>query len=174
MGRRNVLRVLVGCCYHQAMPVVRVAPFQLFISCSSPHRPLKPYLYKHLLAAHTILNPPVGELSLALVGDTKMSDLHQQFLGIAGPTDVLTFPLQSDAKGRVIGGEVVICVAEARRRCRKSGGKLREELLLYALHGLLHLCGYDDRTDREFKAMHRMEDRILSQLGVGPVFAGGG
>jgi len=127
-------------------------------------------LRKHLLAVHAILNPPLGELSLALVGDKKMADLHQQFLGIPGPTDVLTFPLETDKKGRPLSGEVVICMPEARRRCRESGGKLRDELLLYALHGLLHLCGYDDRTDRDFKAMHRMEDRILSRLGVGPVF----
>jgi len=45
------------------------------------------------------------------------------------------------------------------------------ELLLYALHGMLHLCGFDDRTDRGFRTMHRREDDILTALGFGPVFA---
>jgi probable rRNA maturation factor len=132
--------------------------------------PVDTYLRKHLQSAHALLTPPLTDLSLALVGDKKMSALHQQFLGISGPTDVLTFPLELDNKGRPISGEVVICVPEARRRCKENGGKLRDELLLYALHGLLHLCGFDDRTDREFRRMHRKEDEILDQLGVGRVF----
>jgi probable rRNA maturation factor len=99
-----------------------------------------------------------------------MSALHQQFLGIPGPTDVLTFPLEMDKKGRPISGEVVVCVPEARRRSAKNSVKLREEVLLYALHGLLHLCGFDDRTESEFQRMHRREDEILDQLGVGRVF----
>jgi hypothetical protein len=43
-------------------------------------------------------------------------------------------------------------------------------LLLYGLHGMLHLCGFDDRTERAFRAMHAKEDEILTRLGVGPVF----
>ena len=49
----------------------------------------------------------------------------------------------------------------------------RDEVLLYALHGVLHLCGYDDRTDRDFAAMHRREDEILERLGVGAIFRAG-
>jgi probable rRNA maturation factor len=128
------------------------------------------YLQNHLKSAHAILSPPLTELSLALVGDKKMSDLHLQFLNIPGPTDVLTFPLETNAKDKPISGEVVICVPEARRRCRETGIELRKELLLYALHGMLHLCGFDDRTDRQFRRMHAMEDEILTRLGVGRVF----
>lgn len=128
------------------------------------------YITTHLAAAHALLHPVLTDLSLALVGDKTMSALHQQFMGIAGPTDVLTFPLEVDGRGRALTGEVILCVPEARRRCRGTGIKLDEELLLYALHGLLHLCGYDDRTDREFRAMHRLEDQILIRLGVGPLF----
>ena len=49
--------------------------------------------------------------------------------------------------------------------------KVADELLLYALHGILHLCGYDDRTPADYRRMHRLEDRILTQLGIGPIFA---
>jgi probable rRNA maturation factor len=100
-----------------------------------------------------------------------MAELHQQFMGHSGPTDVLTFPLDEDARGRVTSGEVVVCVPEARRRAEQHGVPVRKELLLYALHGMLHLCGFDDRTDSNFAAMHRTEDEILTAIGVGPVFA---
>jgi probable rRNA maturation factor len=129
-----------------------------------------PFLRRHLRAAHRILRPSLAELSVALVGDRRMAQLHQQFMGIPGPTDVLTFPLESGRDGRVTSGEVVVCVPEARRQAGPRGVRVEQELLLYALHGMLHLCGYDDRTDAAFKAMHRTEDRILAQLGVGPVF----
>jgi probable rRNA maturation factor len=130
-----------------------------------------PFLRRHLRAAHRIVRPVLKELSVAMVGDKKMSDLHQRFMGIAGPTDVLTFPLDADRRGRPVAGEVVVCVPEARRRAKAEGVPVERELLLYALHGMLHLCGYDDRTDASFRAMHRTEDQILTQLGVGPVFA---
>jgi probable rRNA maturation factor len=132
------------------------------------------YLRRHLRAAHALLAPPLAELSLALVGDKRMGDLHQRFLGIAGPTDVLTFPLEADRRGRPIAGEVAVCVPEARRRAGGHGVAVRQELLLYAIHGLLHLCGFDDITDRGYRRMHRTEDAILAKLGVGPVFQPGG
>jgi probable rRNA maturation factor len=131
------------------------------------------YLRKHLLGAHQILRSPLRELSLALVGDRIMSRLHQEFMGIDGPTDVLTFPLDQTASGRVVSGEVVVCVPEARRSAKRHKIIVQKELLLYALHGMLHLNGMDDRTDRDFQRMHRKEDQILQQLGVGPVFAPG-
>ena len=129
-----------------------------------------PYLRRHVRAAHALLAPPLVELSIALVGDKRMADLHLEFMNIPGPTDVLTFPLDHDGRGRVTAGEVVVCVPEAKRRAAGHGVTVRQELLLYAVHGLLHLCGFDDRTARGFRRMHRTEDDILAKLGVGPVF----
>jgi probable rRNA maturation factor len=130
-----------------------------------------PFLNKHLSSAAPFLRSPLQELSLVLVGDRRMAELHQQFLEIPGPTDVLTFPLDTDGKGRVIAGEIVICTAEAARVARRLGTTVERELLLYALHGILHLIGHDDRTDAGFAAMHRTEDAILTRLGLGPQFA---
>lgn len=123
-----------------------------------------------------MVSPGLRDLSVALVGDARMAGLHEQFMGIPGPTDVLTFPLDADARGRALSGEIVVCVPEARRQAKERKVPVERELLLYSLHGLLHLCGYDDRTDRAFRIMHRTEDEILTRLGVGPVFepAGGG
>jgi probable rRNA maturation factor len=128
-------------------------------------------LRRQIRRVHRLLNPPLNHLSIALVGDRRMSDLHLRFLSIAGPTDVLTFPLETDDQGHTSDGEVVICFPEARRRARATRTPLAHELLLYAIHGLLHLSGYDDRTARAFKIMHRKEDDLLTQLGIGPVFA---
>ena len=130
-----------------------------------------PFLREKLLGAHKLLRPPLRELSLALVNDSTMSKLHEQFMSIAGPTDVLTFPIDEDARGRIISGEVVVCVPEARRKARVMGTTVQREVLLYALHGMLHLCSFDDRTAAGFQEMHRTEDQILQRLGVGSVFA---
>jgi probable rRNA maturation factor len=109
-------------------------------------------------------------LSVALVDDGTMSVLHERHLDIPGPTDVLTFELELDDAGRCVEGEVVVCVPEARRRAAERGTDPANELLLYALHGTLHLAGFDDRTDHAYRDMHRMEDEILTRIGIGPVF----
>jgi probable rRNA maturation factor len=132
------------------------------------------YLRRMLRRAYALLKPALAELSVALVGDRRMAGLHERFMNVPGPTDVLTFELDHDRRGRVTAGEVVVCVPYAMRQCRRSGVRPRDELLLYAVHGMLHLCGYDDRTDRDFAAMHRREDDILKRLGVGAVFRAGG
>lgn len=144
-------------------------PLRLAITAAAGKRHVA-FLRRHLRGAHGILRPPLAELSVALVGDRRMSALHAQFMGIPAPTDVLTFPLEFDRRGRATSGEVVVCVPEASRRARETRGSVERELLLYALHGLLHLCGYDDRTEPGYRRMHRREDMILTQLGVGPVF----
>ena len=66
-----------------------------------------------------------------------------------------------------------MCVSQAKRVARRVGIPVRRELLLYALHGLLHLIGMDDRRENDCVRMHRMEDRILTRLGVGAVFQAG-
>jgi probable rRNA maturation factor len=144
--------------------------FSLSISAPGGAR-FVPFLRRNLRGAHRLLRPPLNELSLALVGDKRMALLHEQFMNVSGPTDVLTFPLDLDPRGRPLSGEVVVCVPEARRQAKERKVPVERELLLYALHGLLHLCGYDDRTGEDFRAMHRAEDQILTRLGVGPVFA---
>jgi len=131
------------------------------------------FLRRYLPRARRLLRGPLAELSVALVGDGRMGVLHERFMGIAGPTDVLTFELDHDARGRVVAGEVVVCVPYAVREAARRGVEARKEVLLYALHGMLHLCGFDDRTDRDFAIMHRREDEILKRLGVGIVFARG-
>lgn len=134
------------------------------------HQPLVAYLERWLPQALRLVPAAPPALSIALVGDTRMAALHEKFLHVPGSTDVLTFALDHDPRGRVTTGEVVVCVPFARREAKRRALKLEQELLLYALHGTLHLSGYDDRTPADHARMHTEEDRILQQLGIGPVF----
>jgi len=129
-----------------------------------------PYLRRLLARAIQHIRYCPVDLSIALVGDKRMAQLHEQFMDIPGPTDVLTFELDHDARGRCVSGEIVVCVPYATRAAKRLRHEIRHELLLYALHGVLHLSGYDDRTPTAYQRMHRREDQILTLLGVGAVF----
>jgi probable rRNA maturation factor len=117
-----------------------------------------------------------GELSVAVVGAARMASLQRRYMSIAGPTDVLTFDLGSDLKQHRVEGEVVVCADEALARAgagRKPTRAARAELALYLVHGILHLCGYEDHSAAGFRRMHRREDELLTRLGIGPVFRRG-
>lgn len=108
-----------------------------------------------------------GSLSIAVVGARRMASLHLRHSGISGPTDVLTFDL---SRGNRLDGEIVVCAAVAARRAAERGIPFASELALYVVHGVLHLCGYDDHTPRGFQRMHAREDEVLARLGLGRVF----
>lgn len=103
--------------------------------------------------------PKLQRFTVKFVDDAEMTRLHGQFLGDPTTTDVMTF---------VDGLEVdlAVCVPEARRRAGELGHSVREELLLYGLHGLLHAAGFDDRTPEEFTRIHAEEDRLLAAIGL--------
>jgi probable rRNA maturation factor len=88
-------------------------------------------------------------------------------MGSDESTDVLTFPSASDGS---IDVDIAVCADEARRQAADRGHDVTRELLLYALHGLLHCAGFDDRDEAGFNAMHAEEDRILDAIGVGMTF----
>lgn len=102
-----------------------------------------------------------------------MAAAHEQYSGIAGTTDVLTFDLAEggSARGAALDVDILVCVDEARRQGTDRGHEVERELLLYILHGVLHCLGHDDHDDDAFERMHAEEDRILTAIGVGPTFA---
>jgi probable rRNA maturation factor len=129
-----------------------------------------------------------GDVSIVVVGARAMATLHERYLDIPGPTDVLTFDLGTNRGRGPIDGEIIVCADVAARTARRAGSArlpgdktarqlaraARAELALYVVHGVLHLAGYDDRTPRGFARMHRREDELLRELGLGPVFAAEG
>jgi probable rRNA maturation factor len=100
-----------------------------------------------------------GELALLLAGDRLLRRLNHRYRGKDRPTDVLSFPGQGGEDGL---GDVVISVETAERNARAFGRSLAGELDLLALHGLLHVLGYDHETDDG--TMHRLERRLRRQL----------
>lgn len=105
-------------------------------------------------------------VDVILVSDRALAALHAQFLGDASPTDVMAFDLGSEAEGP--GAEIYVSVDCARRVARARGVTAERELLLYVVHGALHLCGFDDHADAERRRMRAAEARVLGALGLPP------
>ena len=123
-----------------------------------------------LAAALDHVERPIGDVAIKIVRDAAMRELHQRHRRSVETTDVLTFD-HSDADGPV-EADIVICVDEAARRAAEMDISVEREVLLYALHGILHCAGFDDRTPQDFEAMHAEEDRILVAIDVGATFGG--
>lgn len=119
-----------------------------------------------------------GEVRVRVIADAEMAQMHEEYAGVPGTTDVLTFDMSVD-EGDGGGGvppldvDLVVCLDEAQRQAsaRGHGETPQLELLLYTLHGVLHCLGHDDHEEASFRAMHDAEDAILTSIGVGPVFA---
>ena len=112
-----------------------------------------------------------GDVALALVGDRKMRTLNRRYRGVDRATDVLSFPTAVEEAGRAQGrakdhqlGDIVIARGVARRQARAAGHRLGVELRRLALHGLLHLLGYDH--ERDTGQMARVERRLRGSGGI--------
>src|SRR4051812_35883386 len=110
------------------------------------------------------------ELSLAFVDNPTIHRLNKRYLDHDEPTDVLSFPL-SDPSAKKVAGELVLGVEVARDQAQERGHDVQAELALYVIHGLLHLCGYGDKTERDAAAMRERERHYLAALGL-PDIAG--
>jgi probable rRNA maturation factor len=100
-----------------------------------------------------------GEVSVVLAGDRLVRRLNRQYRGKDRSTDVLAFPGEGGEEGL---GDVVISVPMAERNARREGHTVLQELDILALHGLLHLLGYDHETDGG--RMNRLELRLRREL----------
>jgi probable rRNA maturation factor len=105
-------------------------------------------------------------VSVALVDDATIRQLNRRYLNHDESTDVLSFVLQREA-GR-LEGEVVVSAETAHRASRRFGWSPADELLLYVIHGALHLIGYDDQAPDERAAMREQERAYLARFGLRP------
>lgn len=108
----------------------------------------------------------LASISFVLVDDRKMAALHREYMNIGGTTDVITFDLSESPKGPM-EGEIYICVPQAKRQANEYGVPLYFEAARLAIHGVLHLAGYDDDTPARRERMHLLEDRILQPMRPG-------
>jgi probable rRNA maturation factor len=109
-----------------------------------------------------------AEISVAVVNDAQIHELNRRHLRHDYATDVLSFLWESNAPPgrRRIDGEVVVSAETALRRASEFDWHPAWELLLYIVHGTLHLCGYDDRTPAQRRRMRARERAILGHWGM--------
>ena len=116
-----------------------------------------------------------AQLSVVLVGEGRMRTLNRRYLGHDYVTDVLTFNLSDHAShlaGRrpenkeILIGEIIICPAVAYRNARRNGVVPADEIMLYAVHGVLHLLGYDDRRPQDARRMQKKQEDLMGLLKI--------
>jgi probable rRNA maturation factor len=93
----------------------------------------------------------LDEVEVAIVSDRVIASVHERFMGIPGPTDVITFD----------HGEIVMSAETAAAYATRYGVSVEMELALYTVHGLLHLNGYGDTSARDAARMRKTQNRIL-------------
>jgi probable rRNA maturation factor len=116
-----------------------------------------------------------AELSIVLVELDVMADLHERWMDLPGPTDVMAFPMDefdssrrpdTAGAGPALLGDIVLCPSFARDQARKAGHGLLEELHLLTVHGVLHLLGYDHAEPDEEREMFSLQNTILADYRV--------
>jgi len=117
-------------------------------------RPLQRQLERALTLLPRPLPEELTEISVVLVDRATMARVHGDFLGDPAETDVITFPY----------GEIVVCPAVARDQAPRFGRSVEDEVLLYGLHGLLHLAGFDDVTPARAKRMVKEQEELLGMV----------
>ena len=103
-----------------------------------------------------------GKITIAFMTDPAIHALNKRFLEHDEPTDVITFPYSQ----KPLHGDLAISTDTAISAAAERGHAAGEELLLYVIHGILHLCGYDDTSEKKHKVMRQKEAEYLKQLKV--------
>ncbi|RPA12837.1 rRNA maturation RNase YbeY [Gordonia sp. OPL2] len=116
---------------------------------------------------------PAAELSVLLVDEDAMADMHMQWMDLPGPTDVMSFPMDElvpggrpDAAepGPAILGDIVLCPEFAAQQAKSARRSFEHELSMLTIHGVLHLLGYDHAEPEEEKEMFGLQNRILEEF----------
>ena len=115
----------------------------------------------HFLDESASYQIPEGELSIALLGEKAHCQLHSDFLSDPTPTDVITFPGDSDED---MAGEICVSVDMARTYAETHREDFSKELTLYLIHGWLHLAGFDDQREKDRQAMKKEEQVCMKNL----------
>lgn len=114
---------------------------------------------------------PAAEVAIVVVEEAAMEQLHIQWMGEPGPTDVLSFPMDELRPGRDnevseegILGDIVLCPTVAEKQAKDAGHSVMDELQMLTVHGLLHLLGYDHAEPEEEAEMFGLQGDILKEF----------
>ena len=113
-------------------------------------------------AAAARMAEALDNLSIVLIDDVRMADLNARLLGRSGSTDVIAFEAEEDEEGQ--GGEIIISVETATRQAHEYGQSLDRELCLLAVHGLLHVLGYEDEPETKRAQMEHLEQQLMDEI----------
>lgn len=131
----------------------------------------------------------LAELNILFVDEPSIAELNESFLGKAGATDVLAFPIDGETEGQLgnvptgpgraapdvddlplLLGDIVICPAVAAAQAADHAGTFDDELALLCVHGVLHVLGYDHEVDEDGERMRQREvDLLVAHHWCGPV-----
>lgn len=114
-----------------------------------------------------LLQRSEADLGVFIVAAPEMTRLNETFLRHAGPTDVITFDYSETPTGSsppALHGEIFVCVDEAVAQARRFRASWQAELVRYVVHGVLHLCGFDDTRPAARRAMKQAENRLLRKV----------
>ncbi|EFA23588.1 rRNA maturation RNase YbeY [Bifidobacterium gallicum] len=108
-----------------------------------------------------------SDLAILFVDPDPIAQLHERWMGLLGPTDVMSFPMDelrpgsTNALSEGILGDIVICPWVAAQQAAAAGHSAMEEMLLLTIHGVLHLLGYDHRTKDQERQMFGLQRQLL-------------
>lgn len=144
---------------------------RFYVRNRHPVRRLNTPLFRRLIRA-ALTEPPIvahaavpGEVGVILTDAAEMARINEAHLGHTGPTDVITFDYREPSDPpEALRGEILICWEVADRQAGEYETVSALEIVRYLVHGLLHLCGYDDRTAADRREMKRHENRLVTRL----------
>ncbi|HRS01708.1 MAG TPA: rRNA maturation RNase YbeY [Bacteroidota bacterium] len=101
-----------------------------------------------------------AKIRIIFLYDDDINDINKRFLHHNSPTDVLSFNFEEEN----LEGEIYISIETAERQAKEYKVSLTNELLRLSIHGILHLLGYEDKTMKNRKIMHNLEDKYLNKI----------
>ena len=134
----------------------------------------KTIVKKAILAAAGAVSTPRAELAIVLSDDSTIRTLNRDWRGKNAPTNVLSFPAATMGKARAASpyiGDVIIAYQTVAREAAAEGKSFNHHLAHLAVHGFLHLLGYDHENDRDAQKMERLERKILKSMAVPDPYA---
>ena len=154
------------------LPQQRALVLQIDIQIQSPLWDAQPLAARTIRdaigAASTMLSTAGGEVSILLTNDSVIRDLNRDWRGIDKPTNVLSFPasdLRPAGEARSLG-DIIIAFETLERECDEENRIFLHHLAHLAVHGFLHLIGYDHQTDVQAEEMEGLESKIMRRLNL--------
>jgi probable rRNA maturation factor len=130
------------------------------------HRGLNPLLRRAVAAAAGAVSTSAAELAIVLADDSAVRLLNRKWRGIDAPTNVLSFPAAGPAGAPLLLGDIVLGYETVAREARRDGKPFAHHVAHLAVHGFLHLCGYDHEQDSDAETMEQLERNILRRLAI--------